>query len=417
MSSTEQADPNRLRTLDGLRGVAVMGILLMNIFGFAMPSPAYFNPSAYGNDSLLDYAVWSFNFILIDSKMRALFSLLFGASMLLFIERAEKSGRDSISLHLRRMGWLFVFGLIHYALLWDGDILTLYAAIGCVAALWHWHEPRDLIKLAIGFTAAAFLLWASALYEFDKADAAGLAPGASVEAVEARQINLGNLGQPDSQVIDDELNLFKSSYSEIVTARALEDWARPLRQLMSYGFETMGLVLLGMAMLKNGFLSGSWSSTKIWHIVCWGYGLGLSGMFGLWLLCWHSGFETMVTASAVMLWSMPFRIPIMLGHAGLTLLVLKKFDRARIAQRVEAVGKTAFSNYILMSAILGPIFYGYGLGLFGELFRWEAYLLVGPVWGVMLFWSKPWMTKFHHGPLEWLWRCLTRWQWVALRQG
>jgi uncharacterized protein len=407
---------DRLNTLDGLRGVAVMGILLMNIFSFAMPSAAYFNPRAYGADSLIDDAVWSFNFILIDGKMRALFSLLFGASMLLFIERADASGQDSIKLHLRRMAWLFLFGALHYALLWDGDILTLYAAVGVVAFLWHWLEPRELIKLSIGLTVASFLLWASVLYSFHKADAAGLAPRASVEAVEARQTNLASLGEPDSSAIDEELDLFKSGYGEIVEARAVTDWTKPFRQIVSFGFETMGLILLGMALLKNGFLRGEWPDEALWRVILWGYGIGISGMSVLWLISWRSGFDVMVTGGAVLLWSILFRIPIMLGHAGLILFMLRSFKGTAATKRIEAVGKTAFSNYILMSLILGPIFYGYGLGLFGELFRWEVYLLVIPIWGVMLLWSKPWMTRFRHGP-EWIWRCLTRWEWVPMRRG
>jgi uncharacterized protein len=415
LSASTQSD--RLNTLDGLRGVAVMGILLMNIFSFAMPSAAYFNPRAYGADGVIDYGVWSFNFILIDSKMRALFSLLFGASMLLFIERADASGQDSIKLHLRRMAFLFVFGWIHYALLWDGDILTLYAAVGVVAFLWRWLEPRELIKLSIGFTVASLLLWASVLYSFHKADAAGLAPRASVEAVEARQTNLASLGEPDSSAIDDELDLFKSGYGEIVAARAVTDWAKPLRQIVSYGFETMGLILLGMALLKNGFLRGEWPNSALWRVVSWGYGIGVTGMILLWLISWHSGFDVMTNGGAVLLWSLPFRIPVMLGHAGLILILLRSLQGSAATQRIEAVGKTAFSNYILMSLILGPIFYGYGLGLFGELFRWEAYLLVIPIWGVMLLWSKPWMTRFSHGPLEWVWRCLTRWEWVPMQRG
>jgi uncharacterized protein len=408
---------SRSATLDGLRGVAVMGILLMNIFGFSMPSAAYFNPRAFGADTMLDFAVWSANFILIDGKMRALFSMLFGASMMLFVERVGDSGGDSMRLHLRRMLWLFVFGLLHFALVWDGDILTLYAVMGCIAFFWHWFEPRELIKLAIGFTLAGMLLWGSVFASFVRADAEGKAPNASIEAVEAAAINRATLGEPNSGDIENELDTFKSGYREIVTARALDDWGRPFRQMVSYGFETLGLMALGMGLFKFGFMTGGWSRNTIWRLVRWGYGIGLTGMAGLWLWCWTSGFEVMVTSSAVMLWSLPFRIPIMLGHAGLILLLLTRFKDSGIAARIEAVGQTAFTNYIGSSLVLTPIFYGYGLGLFGEVFRWEAALMVLPVWGLMLLWSQPWLARFRHGPLEWLWRCLTRQEWVPLRRG
>jgi uncharacterized protein len=408
---------SRYATLDGLRGAAVMGILLMNIFGFSMPSAAYFNPRAYGAETALDFGIWSANFILIDSKMRALFSMLFGASMMLFIDRVEASGGDAMVLHLRRMLWLFVFGLLHFALVWDGDILTLYAVIGCIAFFWHWFEPREMIKLAMGFTLAATLLWGNVFVTFNRADAEGSAFGASAEAVEAAAINRAALGEPDSDDIEAELDQFKSSYAEIVTARAWGDWGRPFRQMVSYGFETLGLMALGMALFKFGFLTGGWSSQQIWRLIRWGYGIGLTGMAGLWMWCWSSGFDVMVTASAVMLWSVPFRIPIMLGHAGLILLLLTRFKEAKLVGRIEAVGQTAFTNYIGTSLVLTPIFYGHGLGLFGEVFRWEAALMVLPAWGLMLLWSQPWLARFHHGPLEWLWRCLTRQEWVPLRRG
>jgi uncharacterized protein len=179
----------------------------------------------------------------------------------------------------------------------------------------------------------------------------------------------------------------------------------------------MGLILLGMALLKNGFLRGEWPSEALWRVIRWGYGLGISGMSLLWVISWRSGFDVMVTGGAVLLWSILFRIPIMLGHAALILIALRTFQGKAATKRIEAVGKTAFSNYILMSMILGPLFYGYGLGLFGELFRWEAYLLTIPIWGVMLLWSKPWMDRFRHGPLEWIWRSLTRGEWVSMRRG
>ena len=114
-------------SLDAMRGFAVMGILAMNIIGFAMPEWAYVTPAAYGTDTLADKIAWAFSFIFIDGKMRGLFSLLFGASMMLVIDRAAANGESPAQVHFRRMAWLALFGLAHYFFIWFGDILFLYA--------------------------------------------------------------------------------------------------------------------------------------------------------------------------------------------------------------------------------------------------------------------------------------------------
>ena len=120
----------RVATLDVIRGVAVMGILIMNIVAFAMPEAAYMNPASFGSHGAVDYGVWAVNFVLVDGKMRGLFSFLFGASMLLVIERAEAKGENPLRVHYARMFWLLLFGLAHLYLLWWGDILAHYALVG-----------------------------------------------------------------------------------------------------------------------------------------------------------------------------------------------------------------------------------------------------------------------------------------------
>src|SRR3546814_6037053 len=150
MREDSEVAGERLITLDALRGFAVMGILAMNIVAFAMPEMAYVSPKAYGGENPSDIAAWALGFLLFDGKMRGLFSILFGASMLLIIDRAEASGQNSGSVHYRRMAWLALFGLCHYFFIWWGDILFLYAAIGCIAFRFRAWEARRLIKWALG---------------------------------------------------------------------------------------------------------------------------------------------------------------------------------------------------------------------------------------------------------------------------
>ena len=154
--TSDASNGTRHLTLDAIRGVAVMGILLMNVIAFTMPEQAYINPLAWGGTRAIDLGAWAVNFVLVDGKMRGLFSLLFGASMLLVADRAEAKGEDGASIHYRRMFWLLLFGLAHYYLIWFGDILVLYAVVGCIAFLFRHRAPMNLIKWGIIFIALGF---------------------------------------------------------------------------------------------------------------------------------------------------------------------------------------------------------------------------------------------------------------------
>ena len=151
----------RIATLDIVRGVAVMGILAMNIVAFAMPMAAYMNPLAYGSESPIDFSAYAFNFVLIDGKMRGLFSFLFGASMLLVIQRAEAKGESGASVHYRRMLVLLLFGALHFYLIWFGDILFGYATIGMAAFFLRDKEPKALIAWGIVLVLLQFLMMAA----------------------------------------------------------------------------------------------------------------------------------------------------------------------------------------------------------------------------------------------------------------
>lgn len=166
----------RIATLDIVRGVAVMGILAMNIVGFAMPDTAYLNPMAYGTNGPADLAAWVFSFILIDGKMRGLFSFLFGASLLLVVERAEANGQNPAEVHYSRMVWLLVFGLIHFYLVWWGDILSLYAPVGMIAYLFRHFSRRQLLHIGTFLILVQFALFALTALSFFQQEAAAAAP-------------------------------------------------------------------------------------------------------------------------------------------------------------------------------------------------------------------------------------------------
>jgi uncharacterized protein len=174
---------DRIFSLDIIRGVAVMGIFSVNVIAFAMIEAAYFNPPAYGGHNGPDLALWAANMLLIDGKMRTLFSMLFGASTLLVIERAEAAGLSGAKVHIRRMLVLLGFGLAHYYLLWFGDILTLYAVSGLIAFLFRKLPVQRLIALGAAFLVVSMLLFGAFMVSQYQADVAAHAPNATQAAI------------------------------------------------------------------------------------------------------------------------------------------------------------------------------------------------------------------------------------------
>lgn len=388
----------RLMTLDGLRGLAVMGIVLMNIAAFALPEAAYFNPLAFGPAGPAEIALWAVQFVLVDGKMRGLFSLLFGASLLLVLDRARNAGGDADRAHFRRMGWLLLFGLVHFFLIWRGDILTLYAAIGCVA----WFFSEASTRRLIGWGA---IMLAVALLAYGRLVLLMLPSGAGDAAAWATLQNA--YGVPDAASVAREIAIYRGDYGGIVRHHVGDLGWLPLAQILLVGPETLALMLFGMAALRGGFLTGGWSRAAYVRAALLGYGLGLPLSLLLAWACWRSGFDArMMLAAALPLGLLP-RLFMLIGHAALAMLWLTG-GGGPLRRRVAAVGRAAFSNYLGSSLLMAGLFYGYGLGLFGRLDRFALLGTVIAAWALMLWWSRPWLDRFAYGPLEWLWRSLAR---------
>ncbi|PTQ11558.1 hypothetical protein CLG96_08990 [Sphingomonas oleivorans] len=397
----------RHHTLDGLRGVAVMGILLMNIVAFAMPFAAYDNPAAYGSTRPADIAVWAINFVLTDGKMRALFSLLFGASMLLVIQRAEAAGRNAAKVHYSRMIWLLVFGLIHLYLIWFGDILVHYALIGMIAFLFRDKDAASLRRWGIGLLLFQLLLMVQSFGEVAAISHAAHLPGADAAAVATWENLREDIGVPSPADIAEDLALHRDGYIGILIDRLTDDYGTPIDQLEFSGFETLGLMLLGMAGLKSGFLTGRLDRARYRRTAILGYALGLPPMILLAWLSIRSGFDDLLTYGAVNVAAMPFRWILLAAHTSLIILWLTR-GSSPLRTRVIAVGRAAFTNYLGTSIVMTTLFYGYGLGLYGHVARAWLYPIVFVAWLGMLLWSRPWLDRFAYGPLEWLWRSLAR---------
>jgi uncharacterized protein len=394
----------RIATLDILRGVAVMGILAMNIVGFAMPMQAYFNPRAYGGAEGADLAAWAVNFVLFDGKMRGLFSFLFGASMLLVIDRAEKKGGSPAEIHFRRMIWLLLFGLAHYYLVWLGDILAHYAIVGMIAFLYHRMPVDRLVRWGVIFLAAQLLLMGAGAYGFFAAEHAALAPGATAEAVRQwRSMSLDFRTLSPSELAA-SLAIYRGGYDDVIRYQLTSGVLGPAVQLVGNGFETLGLMLLGMASLRSGFLTGDWDVARYRRVALAFLGMTIPAYALLAWSIYRSGFSpAMILAGSFGLGTV-LRPAMVIGYAALIILLARR--GGALVRRLAAAGRAAFTNYLGTSLIVTGFFYG--LGQFGRLDRAELWLVVLPVWALMLLWSKPWLERYRYGPFEWLWRSLAR---------
>ena len=405
------AAPGRIVTLDIIRGIAVMGIFSVNVVGMAMMQIAYFYPPAFGFDTLADKIMWTINFILIDGKFRSLFSMLFGASMLLVIERAAAAGRSPAKTHYARMIVLMLFGLAHFILLWWGDILTHYAAAGMVMFLFWKLRARWLLGIAIfGFLfyalpSAYFSVEGRAQYE------ASQAPDATPKMRQQFEKRMERMS-PNAEALAEvraEHASIPAHVRSVVPDRLIEPF-----DLGPLWIETLSLMLLGMWGYKSGFLTGEWDNRRYRKVATYGLGIGFIAYSLFALYTWQASFRVPEHMAAYGGFSPIFRPIMATGYAALIILLFR--NSGWLAERFAAVGRTAFSNYLGCTLIGTLIFFGFAGDLYLKLSRFEAWLLVPPVWGFMLLWSKWWLDRFAYGPFEWAWRSLARWEVQPMRK-
>src|SRR5687768_12057786 len=262
MSGTAAAAPvaesDRLVAMDVLRGFVLLGILVMNIQSFAMPIAAYANPTAYGDLTGANLRIWIVSHVFFDQKFMAVFSMLFGAGILLMSGRA---GADAPRVHQRRMGWLLVFGLIHGYVFWYGDILFIYGACGLLAYLFIHEPPARLLKIA------SVLLVIGCL--------PSIAFGMSMSPEDAVTLR-DEYWRPTADVLARELSAYRGGFAAQSGHRAPEAFqTQTIYFLLFLLWRVLGLMLAGMALLKLDVLSGRRSSAFYAKLAAAGFALGL----------------------------------------------------------------------------------------------------------------------------------------------
>ena len=393
---------DRIVTLDVVRGVAVMGILVVNIISFAMPEGAGLNPLLYGMNGAADFVSWAISFLFFEGRMRGLFSFLFGASMLLVIERAEAAGRSPARTHYARMGWLLVFGLLHFFFVWMGDILALYAAMGIIAFAFRDSPERVMVAAGAALLVLTFFIWALLTLGLSTADALATGPGAQ-----------SGLTHYDPAHLQGILALYRGPYGAMLAHAASEASTRLSWEVTLAGPETLAYFLFGMAAYRSGFLTGAWERRRYVRAALIGFGITLPAYAAFaWLLV-VTRFDA-PTIFAVETAAIPIRPPAIFATAALIILLAR--PGGFLTDRIAAAGRAAFTNYLGTSILMTGLFYGWGFGLFGYYSRAELWPFVIGACLLMLLWSKPWLDRFRYGPFEWAWRSLARGRIEPLRR-
>ncbi|EIZ78575.1 hypothetical protein WSK_2622 [Novosphingobium sp. Rr 2-17] len=409
--TVQPAAPERLVTLDLIRGVAVLGILAVNISGFAGPMMAATSPSIIHPVSPADEAAFAFTFLFFEGKMRALFSLLFGAGIVLFWDRAEAAGRDGTILQFRRLCWLLLLGGLHYLLLWWGDILFVYAACGIVALVLRPVSNRWLLTCALALY-FGWHLWG--LFDIASTIAAETAQRKGLATPDQSAVVAGWIGSAWSWAAQ-EMRESILGYLPLLVVKLLDRPFWQVQMLSSAFGETLPLMLVGMVAYRVGLFDGHLSRRRVRSIgvASTAAGLVLTITFLAW--AWPRDFPP-IAMHAALVWGMAMpHLMMSCGYAALLVLTAPQIAPTRIGRRLIAAGRTAFSNYVLCSVIMTAAFYGWGLGLFGKFGPLAQWLFVFGGWALMLAWSPVWLRHFRRGPIEWLWRSLVEQRWLKNR--
>ncbi len=385
----------RIVSLDVLRGFAILGILIMNIQSFSMIGGAYLNPTAYGDLAGLNRVVWTLSHLFADLKFISIFSMLFGAGIVLFARRLEAKGLRAGPVHYRRAIWLLLIGLAHGFLLWYGDILAIYGLVGLIAYLMWRRSPTALL-----ITGLVVMSVASGLY-FMGGVSMPYAPPEALEGFSA-------FWSPSAEHVALELAAYRGSWLQQMSVRGP---AMGANLTMVFGFfylwRTGGLMLVGMALYKWGVLSAERSRRFYAIVAVVGLAVGLP-LVGLGIAKRFADNWSLIY-SFFLGWQYNYwgSLFVSLAYVSVVMLIVKGRQLGKLGWAFAAAGRMAFTNYLVQTVICTTIFYGHGFGLFGSVERVHQILIVFAVWIFQLWFSTFWLERFRFGPAEWAWRTLT----------
>lgn len=395
----DSANPKRIIAIDTLRGFALLGILLMNIMFYAMPEIAYFNPTTLFGSAWYDRIAYALVHVIAENKFMAIFSMLFGASVILITKKMESKDINPARHHYTRNFWLLVIGLIHMNLIWSGDILALYAVSAFVLYPLRKLATRWQFVLGLGiFLSPVLVYWA--------------AGEATAQLDDGSIVGLVEIWQPSQAMVQAKIDSYLGPYQlattyESTDTQSLAAGIYYIALLYNFFTRALGMMLIGMALFSWGVVTASKSALFYRRMMVIGLSVGpLLSIIGL-VLHERNSWDALYSPFAGQIWNhvaTPFTA---FGYVALVMLWSRTGLWGQLQDGLSNVGKMALTNYIGQSLIATFIFYGWGLGLFGSVNRAAQLLFVAAIWGFQIIFSSWWMTRFRYGPLEWLWRSLT----------
>ena len=402
MGTPLNASQKRIHQLDVLRGFALLGILVMNMISFGLPEAHYFNPWAEGPLSGPDRWAFLFSEVFANERFMGLFSVLFGAGIVLFSGRVAARGRSEAKWHFRRNFWLLLIGLAHAYLLWSGDILVTYALCSVWLFFCRNLEVRSLLILSgvsLGIHLAVYVFLSSSMPYWSAAEIADLAA----------------FWTPSEASVAEEVETLRSGWLVQMPRRIEGAMAIQTVLLPFLVFRATGMMLLGMALFKAGVLSGRRSSRVFGRMALTGLATGLLvAVLGI-----RHGDQHLWSVEHCFFQNGVFHIlsstPMVLGYIGGLLWLCRTAAGPALERWLAPVGRMALTNYLTQTLIATTVMYGHGLGWFGAFGRAELWGVIVPVWILQILWSKWWLDRYKMGPMEWLWRSLTYWRLQPIR--
>ena len=426
------ATADRIKSIDAIRGVALLGILMMNIPGFGINWDFWYS-IIHSPRSGNDYYTFATVFVFFEGTMRGLFSMLFGAGMILFmLNKKEVPGGPTVAeYYYRRLLWLVFFGIINaFVILWEGDILFFYGLCGMLLFVFRKLSPKWLVILALACVSIGIIKNQWNWNEFrgkriayteataEKKENKKLSPEQQGAIKAWTQIEKNQ--KPDTAQSNENLRKMQSGYGTIFTYFIPQNSGGEVWYMYNGLWDMLAMMFLGMAMFVWGFFTNKLktSTYAMWMLI--GYGISIPIA---WVLFDKGLMNSLNVGDYADRWRSSHRvfeefrrIPLTIGHASLIMLIFRSRIVPWLMKAFANVGQMAFTNYLMQSIICTFFFYGYGFGKYNQLYFHQLYYVVFAVWIFQLIFSSIWLWYFRFGPFEWLWRSLTYWKKQPMRK-
>jgi len=382
----------RISEIDIIRGLALLGILMVNMSFFKYP--VFFDRYPTSFPAGFDQVGAWFIQLFFTGKFYAIFSFLFGLGFYIFMERTLQKGLDLIPLYRRRLFALLGFGFIHLFFIWSGDILFTYAIIGFILLKFRNKSVQSILKWIIGL----FIIATTLNFLFGLINGAG-----EYYAGDKYPLMMQNM-------IDGAVEIYtRGSFFEIIGFRLINEVPYVLLGLIIWIPAVLAFFLCGLYAGKKKIFRDIPGHLPLLRKIR-NIGLPLGGLFLLIYILVESGFwpvSTLVRPALLSASNYAASIFIFPSYVSIVLIALQRDFWKRLLSPVAAAGRMALTNYLSQTLICILLFYGFGLGLFAEISVLQGIFITLVIYLVQVVWSNLWFRKFKYGPMEWFWRMLT----------